>query len=164
MKKRILACVVIIATISMLMIGCTSVNSTDEISDRIDNMFVRVGRNSWLDAWIVYDTETKVMYTISDIPYNKETMTHYCEAVGFEVMFNGYKCFAVNMGMMSSDDFVINNIDDYDMLIGFVFNGHEWRYSLRSTKVDCSKVAMLYGGGGHKGAAGFNTKECVLER
>lgn len=29
MKKRILACVVIIATISMLMIGCTSVNSTD---------------------------------------------------------------------------------------------------------------------------------------
>lgn len=75
MKKKILACVVIIATISMLMIGCTSVNSTDETSDRIDNMFVRVGRNSWLDAWIVYDTETKVMYTISDIPYNKGTMT-----------------------------------------------------------------------------------------
>lgn len=102
--------------------------------------------------------------SVSRIQYRKETMTHYCEAVGFEVMFNGYKCFAVNMGMMSSDDFVINNIDDYDMLIGFVFNGHEWRYSLRSTKVDCSKVAMLYGGGGHKGAAGFNTKECVLER
>ena len=29
MKKRILACVMIIATISMLMIGCTSVNGTD---------------------------------------------------------------------------------------------------------------------------------------
>lgn len=68
MKKRIFACVVIIATISMLMIGCTSV-------DRIDNMFVRVGWNSWLDAWIVYDTETKVMYTISGTPYNKGTMT-----------------------------------------------------------------------------------------
>lgn len=75
MKKRILACVVTIVTISMLMIGCASVNSKDETSDRIDNMFVRVGRNSWLDAWIVYDTETKVMYTISDIPYNKGTMT-----------------------------------------------------------------------------------------
>lgn len=45
MKKRILACVMIIATISMLMIGCTSVNGTDETSDRIDNMFVRVGWN-----------------------------------------------------------------------------------------------------------------------
>lgn len=75
MKKRILACVVTIVTISMLMIGCSSVNSTDETSDRIDNMFVRVGRNSWLDVWIVYDTETKVMYTISDMPYNKGTMT-----------------------------------------------------------------------------------------
>lgn len=69
MKKRILACVVIIATISMLMIGCT-----DEISDRIDNMFVRVGWNSCLDAGIVYDTETKVMYAKSEAAYNKGTM------------------------------------------------------------------------------------------
>ena len=45
----------------MLMIGCISVNSTDETSDRIDNMFVRVGWNSWLDAWIVYETETKLV-------------------------------------------------------------------------------------------------------
>ena len=37
MKKRIFACVVVITIISMLMIGCTSVNSTDETSDRIDN-------------------------------------------------------------------------------------------------------------------------------
>ena len=75
MKKRILACVMIIATISMSMIGCTSVNGTDETSDRIDNMFVRVGWNSWLDAWIVYNTETKVMYAISEVAYNRGTMT-----------------------------------------------------------------------------------------
>lgn len=75
MKKRILACVMIIAIISMLMIGCTSVNGTDETSDRIDNMFVRVGWNSWLDAWIVYNTETKVMYAISEVAYNRGTMT-----------------------------------------------------------------------------------------
>lgn len=64
MKKRILACVMIIATISMLMIGCTSVNGTDETSDRIDNMFVRVGWNSYLDSGIVYDTETKTLERI----------------------------------------------------------------------------------------------------
>ena len=115
----------------------------------------------------VYDygaTDVLIKEGVSRIKYRKETMEHYCKAFGFEVIFNGYKCFAINMGMMSSDDFVINNIDDYDMRIGFVFNGHEWRYSLRSTKVDCSKVAMLYGGGGHKGAAGFSTKECGLEK
>ena len=74
MKKRLLACVVTIVTISMLMIGCTSVNSTDETSDRIDNMFVRVGWNSCLDAGIVYDTETKVMYAKSEAAYNRGTM------------------------------------------------------------------------------------------
>lgn len=120
--------------------------------------------NFWAEFFMHdnYGTDFLIKEGISRIQYRKETMTHYCETFGFEVMFNGYKCFAVNMGMMSSDDFVISNIDNYDMLIGFVFNGHEWRYSLRSTKVDCSKIAMLYGGGGHKGAAGFNTKECVL--
>lgn len=65
MKKRILACVVIIATISMLMIGCTSVNSTDETSNRIDDMFVEVGYNDILRTTIVYDNETKVMYAVS---------------------------------------------------------------------------------------------------
>lgn len=75
MKKRILACVVIIATISILMIGCTSVNGTDETSDRINNMFVRVGRNSYLDSAIVYDTETKVMYAVSRGAYKSRTMT-----------------------------------------------------------------------------------------
>lgn len=75
MKKRILACVVTITLISMLLVGCTSVNSTDETSDRIDNMFVRVGWNSCLNARIVYDTETKVMYAISDVAYSRGTMT-----------------------------------------------------------------------------------------
>ena len=75
MKKRLLACVVTIVTISMLMIGCTSVNSTDETSGRIDNMFVRVGWNSCLDSGIVYDTETKVMYALSEVAYNRGTMT-----------------------------------------------------------------------------------------
>ena len=33
-----------------------------------------------------------------------------------------------------------------------------WKYSLRSTQdyVDCSAIARFYGGGGHKGAAGFS--------
>ena len=75
MKKRIVACVLTITLISMLMIGCTSVSSTDKISDRIDNMFVMVGRSDYINVDIVYDSETKVMYAISCEPYNKGTMT-----------------------------------------------------------------------------------------
>ena len=66
--------------------------------------------------------------------------------------------------MISSDDFVIDNVDDYDILVGFSFDGESWNYSLRSTKIDCSKVAMKYGGGGHKGAAGFNNSDFVLRK
>ena len=55
------------------------------------------------------------------------------------------------------------NEEEYDMFIGFSYNGKSWNYSLRSTKVDCSQIAMKYGGGGHKGASGFSTDELILE-
>ena len=37
------------------------------------------------------------------------------------------------------------------------------RISLRSEKVDVSRVAMAFGGGGHKVAAGFTLKQCGLQ-
>lgn len=97
------------------------------------------------------------------IKYRKSLMTTYCKAKGFEAMLNGHKCFAVNMAMMSSDDFIIDDPDKYDLFVGFSFNGKTWNYSLRSTKIDCSEIAKKYGGGGHIGAAGCNTKEFILE-
>ena len=66
--------------------------------------------------------------------------------------------------MISSDDFVINNVDDYDILIGFSYDGEKWTYSLRSEKADCSELASKYGGGGHKGAAGFNSTDFGLNK
>lgn len=41
--------------------------------------------------------------------------------------------------------------------------GHELRVSLRSKTADVSKVAMEYGGGGHKVATGFTLKQCGLQ-
>lgn len=39
-----------------------------------------------------------------------------------------------------------------------------WSYSLRAANddVDVSKIAVKYGGGGHKGAAGFASDKYVL--
>lgn len=98
------------------------------------------------------------------IEYRKNMMAEYCKNKGFEAEFEGYKCFVINMAMISSDDFVIDNIDDYDILIGFSYDGENWNYSLRSTKVDCAMLAMKYGGGGHKGAAGFSSPDFVLRK
>ena len=91
-------------------------------------------------------------------------MTAYCKSKGFEATIDGHKCFAVNMAMMSSDDFIIDNPEDYELFVGFSFNGKLWNYSLRSNKVDCSEIAKKFGGGGHKGAAGCNTTDFILKR
>jgi len=41
--------------------------------------------------------------------------------------------------------------------------GNELRISLRSKSVDVSRIALLYGGGGHKVAAGFTLRQCNLQ-
>lgn len=40
----------------------------------------------------------------------------------------------------------------------------KWHVSLYNDngEVDCSKIAKTYGGGGHKGAAGFLTSDILL--
>ena len=42
-------------------------------------------------------------------------------------------------------------------------DGTMWNYSLRSTKIDCANLAEMFGGGGHKGAAGFSSNKFELE-
>ena len=100
------------------------------------------------------------------IDYRKSMMTTYCKHKGFEATLDGHKVFAVNMAMLNSDDFIVDNPEDYDMFVGFSFNGETWNYSLRAAKdyVDCSEVAKKYGGGGHVGAAGCNTTDFILKR
>lgn len=60
MKKRILACVVIIVMISVLFSGCASIKASIKTSD----MFEYIGYSSEANSEIVYDTETKVMYAV----------------------------------------------------------------------------------------------------
>lgn len=97
------------------------------------------------------------------LKYRDNWSKEYCEAVGFETEFEGYKCFAINMAMAGSDNFTSVDQDKYDMFIGFSFNGKRWTYGLRSTKVNCSEIAMKYGGGGHPGAAGFSSDDLLLK-
>ncbi len=94
--------------------------------------------------------------------YRDNWAKEYCDYCGFETEFEGHKCFAMNLAMISSDHFKSVDEKEYDMFIGFSYNGETWNYSLRSTKVDCSQIAIKYGGGGHKGAAGFNSDKLLF--
>ena len=73
------------------------------------------------------------------------------------VKFAGYKTFAVNSPILQSE--IGNALTKKLPPIGIVWSEKEGgiRVSLRSNgKVDVSKIAGKYGGGGHKAAAGFS--------
>ncbi len=80
-----------------------------------------------------------------------------------EVEFEGHRCLMVNSPIYTSHiaHFLYNKLPP----IGIVWSrrGHRIIVSLRSDgSVDVAKIAERYGGGGHKGAAGFSWDEASL--
>lgn len=103
------------------------------------------------------------------------------EAVGYLKRFghpivisdhpSGWKipCFAVNRGGINSKFFDSAPINDrtslpYPIFVNYTYDGKKWTVSLYSTTVDVGEVAKLFGGGGHKGAAGFVCDKLPWER
>jgi oligoribonuclease NrnB/cAMP/cGMP phosphodiesterase (DHH superfamily) len=111
----------------------------------------------------VFESEPKwvsIMGVIGQIALRKETKEHkaYVKAYGFPVTFEGYKAIAVNRGMVSSSIFDSLK-EDYDLKITFAWHkSRHWKITLYSDKdyVHCGEIAKKYGGGGHRGAAGYH--------
>ena len=81
----------------------------------------------------------------------------YADSYGFEAEFEGYKCFALGLYMFGSETFG-ERFKEYDICLSFEYDGKNYIIGLYSTTVDVSIIAKKYGGGGHKGAAGFVSK------
>jgi oligoribonuclease NrnB/cAMP/cGMP phosphodiesterase (DHH superfamily) len=90
--------------------------------------------------------------------YRDVICDEYCKANGFELDFEGYKCYALGLYYFGSKTFGYR-FDKYDVCISFEYTGKDWKVGLYSEKVDVSEIAKKYGGGGHTGAAGFICKE-----
>lgn len=77
----------------------------------------------------------------------------------FEVKFEGLTFLALNTARCNSLTFESAAQPNHDGLMGFYFNGQEWRVSLYHSphhrEHDLSTIAVKYGGGGHRGACGF---------
>lgn len=84
--------------------------------------------------------------------------------MGFETIFEGHKCFAVNLGMANSDYFKSLPKGEYKIFMPFSFNGDLFKVSMYSEFVDVSEIAVKYGGGGHKGASGFQCTELPFKK
>ena len=67
------------------------------------------------------------------------------------------------------DSFMFESIKkEFDVCIAYWYNGKtkKWHYSFRSSNesgFDCNKYAQLFGGGGHKLAAGAVVDKPILE-
>ena len=84
---------------------------------------------------------------------------------GFEVEFEGYRCYVMNLILMGIvSEMFAEKLKEYDICIGLVYNGDFWKASLRSNgKVDVSEIAKKFKGGGHRSAAGFQCELIVVE-
>lgn len=73
------------------------------------------------------------------------------------VEFEGYRFLAANVSGVPSQFFdSLKDAEDYDAFMTFSFQHGSWKISMYSSKIDVSPIALKYGGGGHKGAAGFS--------
>jgi len=77
---------------------------------------------------------------------------------GEEFTWGGLSCLAINYPL--DKGFLFEDVRDiYELCIAYTWKPAKgiWTVSLRSNGqgVDCSVIAKTYGGGGHKGAAGF---------
>lgn len=96
--------------------------------------------------------------------YVTREYTLYKEKYAYEGRIEGYKCLIVNR---SCNSLIFgDSINDYPIVAIWAYDGKKYKYSLYSTHrdVDCSKIAEKFGGGGHKGAAGFVSDELVFKK
>jgi oligoribonuclease NrnB/cAMP/cGMP phosphodiesterase (DHH superfamily) len=94
--------------------------------------------------------------------YNSMKDASYARDHAFETEFEGFKAIVINIGFAGSFKFKsVYDATKHDIMVAFSRRAnHIWKISVYSEKnyVDCSAICKKYGGGGHKGAAGFEVK------
>lgn len=88
------------------------------------------------------------------VRYRRAICADYVNRFAFETVIEGRRAIAVGLQMFGSETFG-ERAGQYDLCLTFEFDGRHWSVSLFSETVDVSGIAEKYGGGGHRGAAGF---------
>lgn len=110
------------------------------------------------------------------LKYEAQTNAKFCSVYAFKTLMpeckDGVKIWravCVNKGFTNSKVFdSVWDPEKYDLMITFCrlpLTKKQWTVSLYSDKpeVDCGAIAKSFGGGGHKGAAGFQCDELPFE-
>lgn len=115
-----------------------------------------------IELWTsLFDTERVQQITeIGGIilEYQDSQNAKYVKSCAFETELDGLKLIAINLMLTNSKIFdSVWDSEKYDGMLTFGYRKGRWTVSLYSDKpdVDMSIIAKNRGGGGHKGAAGF---------
>ncbi len=98
------------------------------------------------------NTEAKLAYKKAFsvvLPYSDPNIEYITEAKFLSLNKSNFNASAFNLPYTK---------DGYDGFMTFSYNAekHVWEVSLRSETINVSLIAKQYGGGGHRGAAGFS--------
>lgn len=132
-------------------------------------MYGQCNSSGEFPLWLIFDTGfegEKYLKMINDAVESGKDIMKYQEmmdeaatrAYHFEKEAYGVRAIVLNVPYFSTETVKsYYNPDKHDIMVGFNFSGGKWIVSLRSAKpeIDVSLIAKARGGGGHKGAAGF---------
>lgn len=82
--------------------------------------------------------------------------------------WEGLKFLCLNAGGRNSNAFASKDVPEtgHDALLAFYYDGRQWMISLyhakHRTDLDLSLIAVKHGGGGHRGACGFQAKDLTF--
>ena len=101
------------------------------------------------------------------LKYERQQNEIYAKSRSFPTSINGLRAIACNRGLCNSTFFdSVWDPEKHDLMLAFCLTpkGH-WKVQLYTGKpdVDVSVIAKNHGGGGHRGAAGFECDELPFE-
>lgn len=88
----------------------------------------------------------------------------YRNQYAYESIIDGHKALVINR---KTNSWIFGEkIKEYPIVCVWAFNGEKYSYSIYSEdkSIDCSKIAEVYGGGGHKGASGFSADKLLFKK
>jgi oligoribonuclease NrnB/cAMP/cGMP phosphodiesterase (DHH superfamily) len=99
------------------------------------------------------------------LDYQNKQNAEYAANMAYEAEFHGLRAIVLNKPYSNSQAFdSVYDPAKHDIMVTFGVKPKEYRYSMYATKenVDVSEIAKKYGGGGHKGAAGFFSETQII--
>lgn len=122
-----------------------------------DDLFSKIDDNTYnyVNHSVVYTG--KIVFD-----YIGRTYLQDCRSYGYESVFEDFPVYVLNK---RGNSFMFDSvIDRYPLVVSWIYDGHNYVYSLYSTSsnINCASIAEKYGGGGHKGAAGFKARTLLV--